>query len=114
MTSATFIVNHEGKYIGFKIEGHSGYAPIGEDIVCAGISTIGQAAIIGIEEIAKVKCISSIVPETAKLSLVVMDRALDKLDKAELMIKTAKVIIENIHEQYPDHVQIETVEANVL
>jgi uncharacterized protein YsxB (DUF464 family) len=39
------IYRHEnGKIIGFKIEGHANTAPHGQDIFCAGVSTVTQAA----------------------------------------------------------------------
>lgn len=114
MTSATFITNHEGKYIGFKIEGHSGFAEPGKDIVCAGISTMAQAAILGVVDIAKVKSIYNIDYQNTKMSLVVTDREADKMDKAEIFIKTTKAVCESIHDQFPDHVQIHVEEANVL
>ena len=32
------LINAKKGYI--KVEGHSGYAPIGQDIICAGVSSI--------------------------------------------------------------------------
>ena len=36
------------KIISFKIEGHAGFAPEGEDIYCAGVSAVAQTALIGL------------------------------------------------------------------
>ena len=38
------IFSHDGKVTGFSIKGHSGTAPRGQDIYCAGVSTLSQAA----------------------------------------------------------------------
>lgn len=35
--------------IGFQVSGHAGHAPRGEDIVCAGISALTQAAVLGLQ-----------------------------------------------------------------
>lgn len=39
-----------GEIKGFLVEGHAGYAPRGQDIVCAGISALVQAAVLGLRE----------------------------------------------------------------
>ena len=38
------IFSNNGKITGFSIEGHSGTAPRGKDIYCAGVSTLSQSA----------------------------------------------------------------------
>ena len=40
MTHITIYRNQENVFTGFRCEGHAGYADAGEDIVCAGISTL--------------------------------------------------------------------------
>jgi len=40
----TIKVRRAGREMEISISGHSGYAPSGQDIVCAGISTLGQTA----------------------------------------------------------------------
>ncbi|HOB87843.1 MAG TPA: ribosomal-processing cysteine protease Prp [Bacillota bacterium] len=40
-----------GPISGFQVEGHAGYAPAGEDIVCAAVSALTQAALLGLERL---------------------------------------------------------------
>lgn len=40
----------DGKISGFRVHGHSSTADRGQDIVCAGISALAQAALLGIGE----------------------------------------------------------------
>ena len=47
------IFSGNGKIVGFSISGHSGSAPIGKDIYCAGVSTLSQAAFICITDYLK-------------------------------------------------------------
>ena len=42
--------NSDGKISGFKVSGHSGTAERGFDIVCAGVSSLAQTALLGIGE----------------------------------------------------------------
>lgn len=39
-----------GELIGFRAVGHAGYAPPGEDIVCAGVSALTQACVLGLKD----------------------------------------------------------------
>lgn len=41
--------NKSGELQGFIVEGHAGYAPAGEDIVCAGVSALVQTAVAGLK-----------------------------------------------------------------
>ena len=43
------ITKHENK---ISIEGHAGFAPSGQDIVCAAVSTLFQTLVWSIEELA--------------------------------------------------------------
>lgn len=38
-----------GSVSGFAVDGHSGTAPRGEDIVCAGVSALTQTALLGLD-----------------------------------------------------------------
>lgn len=49
MIQATFFVNESGELTGFLVHGHAGYADVGQDIVCAGVSALVQAAVLGLE-----------------------------------------------------------------
>jgi len=42
--------DQDGKITGYSVTGHSGTAERGRDIVCAGISSLAQAALLGIGE----------------------------------------------------------------
>lgn len=42
--------NKEGRIVAFAANGHSGYAELGSDIVCAGVSTLLQTALLGLTE----------------------------------------------------------------
>ncbi len=44
MTTLTLLQKQQ-EYVGFRCEGHSGYAEEGEDIVCAAISSMAQFCI---------------------------------------------------------------------
>lgn len=41
---------HDGNISGFTVDGHAAYAPKGQDIVCAAVSVLAQAAVLGLTE----------------------------------------------------------------
>jgi len=45
------LVRSEGRTVGIEILGHAGFAEKGNDIVCAGLSTVIQSLVIGLTEI---------------------------------------------------------------
>ena len=52
MTSVRFCRDSRGRLCGFTVLGHTGYAPEGEDIVCAGVSALTQTAVNALETVA--------------------------------------------------------------
>jgi uncharacterized protein YsxB (DUF464 family) len=49
MTTITIFEDQAGSYTGFEFDGHAGAAEAGEDIVCAGLSTLGITTVNSIE-----------------------------------------------------------------
>lgn len=50
MIEVEIFTNHTGMIAGCRVAGHSGTAERGQDIVCAGVSALTQAALLGIME----------------------------------------------------------------
>lgn len=75
-----------------SISGHSGYAPSGQDIVCAGISTLGQTAAM---MYAKMKAAGELETFTAEKSngtllLAIKDTNIPKQRQKEFIIFSAR------------------------
>jgi uncharacterized protein YsxB (DUF464 family) len=96
------------KIYGFAAEGHSGFAPCGEDIVCAAVSVLLQTAVLGLEKVAHVT------PE-----VIVGDGRLDcHLPKeqagnteVDAILQTMLLGLEAIQAEYGDYVNVERIEA---
>ena len=50
MIKAEFFKQADGKMLGFSVEGHANTAPHGQDIFCAGVSTVTQAAFLCVRD----------------------------------------------------------------
>lgn len=50
MIAVTITRQADGKISSYRVSGHSGTADRGEDVVCAGVSALAQAALLGVGE----------------------------------------------------------------
>lgn len=90
---------------GFEVKGHAGYADLGADIVCAGISAILQTAALALEQLFSIKPHLIVKPGRMVCRLPDYDDPLDRL-KAQTILQTAILGCQNIALQYPDHIQL--------
>lgn len=85
---------------GITIKGHAGYAPHGQDIVCAGVSTLAQTLIASIEALTEDAIQYDIQPGWLELKF-------GKLSaNAQLLFDSFFVGIEMIADNYPNNVTL--------
>ncbi|NLI69804.1 MAG: ribosomal-processing cysteine protease Prp [Firmicutes bacterium] len=105
MIKVTFRRDSRGHIKEFTVEGHAVFAPAGEDIVCAAVSALAQAAILGIEEVVGVK------PSVKKADGYLECRlpgglATAQLHDVGLLLETMALGLRETAEAYPRHVKI--------
>ncbi|MGH7707406.1 MAG: ribosomal-processing cysteine protease Prp [Vulcanimicrobiaceae bacterium] len=92
-----------GRLSAFFAAGHAGWDELGSDVVCAAISTILQTAWLGLVDVA---CIEIVGERSAgRLSLGWPAATRSRADVAAI-VATAARALEQLSEQFPDHVQI--------
>ena len=106
MTTVTF--HTEGsRIVSFEVQGHSGYAPEGEDIVCAAVTSAVRLAECAVNDVLGLAAAVRIDPDNAWLSfhlpggLSVTDEATCQNLLAGLMVYFAE-----LHQAYPDFFQV--------
>lgn len=67
MTHITIYRNQKNAFTGFLCEGHAGYADAGEDIVCAGISTLVINTINSIEALTETEILADAEQESCTI-----------------------------------------------
>ena len=87
----------------FFATGHSGWAESGEDVVCAAVSTVLQAAWLGLAEVANVEIDAS--REAGRLALAWPEGKRGD-DVVRAIVATAALSVERIASQYPEHVRV--------
>ncbi|MEA1961088.1 MAG: ribosomal-processing cysteine protease Prp [Bacillota bacterium] len=92
---------------GFKADGHSGFAPEGEDICCAGVSAITQTALLGLlnhldqepEYKMEKGWIDCRLGETLSQ---------DDWEKARIILSTMEMGLKSLQEVYPRYIKVQT------
>lgn len=93
------VVSHNDGEI--KIEGHAGYAPEGQDIICAGVSALVQGLVRSIESLTEDK----IEYEVSAGKVDIYYRNLS--EKAQALVDSFFIGICAIIDEFPDYVRID-------
>ena len=109
MTTVTFH-SQGSRIVGFQVEGHSGYAPEGEDIVCAALSSVVQTALLGLLTVAKIKVDFLRIDNEGKLSFALPD-GLDekKAHDAQVILDTMLCGVSDLREGFSDFINLEVI-----
>ena len=104
MINADFFVAPDGSLTGFHISGHSGYAPEGEDIVCAAVSAMSYLTANTVIEVLGIHPEVSV--SDGFMSLKVKD---DEAKKCEVPLKGFYLQMKELVKQYPEYIRIKEV-----
>ncbi|NLL42276.1 MAG: ribosomal-processing cysteine protease Prp [Firmicutes bacterium] len=95
---------------GFLVEGHSGFAAHGEDIVCAAVSALAQTAVLGIQEVIEIDCLVEIDEADGLLLCLLPEKlAQEEWKQAQLVLKVLYTGLSAIEEEYGKHVSVKEV-----
>ncbi|MFQ7110297.1 MAG: ribosomal-processing cysteine protease Prp [Anaerovoracaceae bacterium] len=89
-----------------KIRGHAGYAPRGQDIVCAGVTALTQTLVEAIEGLTGNEIKYDMSPGRVDIKIK------DPDEDAQLLMDSFLVGIEMIADEFPEYVRVE--ESNDL
>jgi uncharacterized protein YsxB (DUF464 family) len=102
MVTVFFHEDSRGRLSSILAEGHAGWADAGEDIVCAAVSAILQAAWLGLTDYAHVTVTGE--RSSGRLGMRWPAEARDRDDVAAI-VGTAALSIEALAHQFPEHVR---------
>ena len=104
MTTVTFLRDARG-LCGIRVSGHAGYAPAGEDIVCAAASVLITTCANALESVAGIRPDVSQKPVMIQVALPGGLSPADEHD-ARVILRTAEQGFRDIAAQYPSYLQI--------
>ncbi len=113
MVKATFVQGSKLPIQGFILSGHAGYAPHGEDIVCAGISGLSLGIANGLAEFLASR-VNVQQGANGWLAVRVVEQACSDEDlcRAETLLRTLRLGLEQIAQRYPGSLDI--IESEVF
>lgn len=91
------IYKSEGEVV---IRGHAGYAPPGQDIVCAAISTLSQVFVASVEELTAAKI------KTAQMGGYMEIVIKESTERAQVLLDSFLLGCQMVADQYPEYVQV--------
>lgn len=106
MTKVRFLTMPDGRLRGFRIQGHSGAAETGHDIVCAAISSAALMAANTVTDVCGCRAIARETDGCLFLSVVTAD-----LDSCQTVLRGLQIHLTGLRAQYPAHISIETTEV---
>lgn len=84
-----------------KIRGHAGYAPRGQDVVCAGVTALTQTLVESIEGLTGNEIKYDMSPGRVDIEIMNPD------EDAQLLTDSFLVGIEMIVDEFPEHIRVE-------
>lgn len=85
---------------GITVSGHAGYAPAGQDIVCAGVTALTQTLIKSIEDLTEDKIQYSISPGRVDINYGNLS------ERSRTLVDSFFIGICKVADEYPDYVRI--------
>ena len=106
MTTVTFF-SGDDRITGFQMEGHSGYAPQGEDIVCAAVTSAVRMTECAVNDVLGLEAPVKVRREDAFLSLK-LPRNLDGTseDICQTLLAALMVHLVQLAEEYPENISV--------
>ena len=106
MTTVTF--HTEGSRItGFDASGHSGYAPQGEDIVCAALTSAVRLTECAVNDVLGLEASVKVKPEKALISLKLPGGLSQQNESTcQTLLTGMMVYLTELHSEYPDYIEV--------
>lgn len=110
MTSVK-IYKSGGDIIKLEAQGHAGYGVYGEDVVCAGISSIIQTAMLGLMQVVQINAEIKR-DEEANLMVISLPSNIpeDKFHEAQIVLKTMFCGLADLREGFSDFIELEVID----
>lgn len=105
MIEARLHRNASGRLTGFRVSGHAGMAPAGSDIVCAGVSALTQACLLGLLQYLRLD-LDYLVEDDLITCRLPQGLPAALADQMAAICETMVLGLEEIARQYPQFIRI--------
>ncbi|MDP5272737.1 ribosomal-processing cysteine protease Prp [Chengkuizengella axinellae] len=97
--------HEEKKIVRYLVDGHAEFADPGEDIVCAGVSTITVGTVNAIESLLNIELPATMEKGLLDVQIPIIDKK-ETSDQTQLLLESMVVMLNSIQESYEDYVNI--------
>lgn len=88
--------------------GHTGYGESGEDIVCAGVSTLIQAALLGLLQVVGINVRYTVDEDKGSLRFTLSQKLSEKeRHDADVVLNTMLCGLQDLYSEYSDYINLE-------
>ncbi len=109
MTDIT-ITRKDNSIVEVSASGHTGYGVSGEDIVCAGVSTLIQSALLGLLQVAKINVKFDVNEEKGLLRFTLPERlTAEERHDADVILNTMLCGLQDFYTEYSDFINLEVI-----
>ena len=109
MTDIT-ITRKNNSIVEVVASGHTGFGEAGEDIVCAGISTLIQASLLGLLQVAKVNVRYTVNEQDGSLRFTLpAEMTPEERHDADVILNTMLCGIQDFYTEYSDYINLEVI-----
>ena len=106
MTTVTF--HSEGSRLaGFEVQGHSGYAPEGGDIICAAVTSAVRLTECAVNDVLGLEASVKVREKDASITLKLPSRLGQTNESTcQTLLAALMVYLVQLSEEYPDHISV--------
>lgn len=106
MTTVTFCTEG-GRVLGFEVQGHSGYAQTGEDIVCAAVTSAVRLCECAVNDVLGLEASVKVRDKDAFIALKLPAKlGPDAEIICQTLLSALMVHFVALHEEYPEHISV--------
>ena len=111
MITATFY-SEGSRIVGFEVKGHSGYAPEGEDIVCAAVTSAVRLTECAVNDVLGLEAAVKVKEKDASISLK-LPGGLGQTNEStcQTLLTALMVYCVQLHEEYPENIIVLDMEV---
>ncbi len=107
MTDIT-ITRKDNSIVEVTATGHTGYAQSGEDIVCAGVSTLIQSALLGLLQVAQINVRYHVDEQQGSLKFTLPQHlSAQERHDADVILNTMLCGLQDFYTEYSDFINLE-------
>ena len=104
MTRCEFYTEND-RITGFSVSGHSGYAEVGSDIVCAAASAVVTMAEATINDVCGAKAKVRVKDEQARITLT-LPTSCDEEETVQAVLAGMMITLCSLRDDYPDYIEV--------